>query len=121
MIAAQAANDALRMNRADLMDMLERTAAIEDKRVADARVFNVGEPMMIDTPWLKAKFVHVISILLILFGGIAAGYVIGTSTDKSERAMALQTLLVVGFAGVATFWLGSSRSSQVKDEIRGTQ
>ncbi|MEN6539428.1 MAG: hypothetical protein ABFC67_07455 [Mizugakiibacter sp.] len=119
--AATAANDALRLNRADLMDMLERTAAIEDKRVADARVFNVGEPLLIDTPWIKAKFVHIVSILLILFGGIAAGYVIGTSNDKSERAMALQTLLVVGFAGVATFWLGSSRSSQVKDEVRGVK
>jgi len=118
---ATVANEAVRMSRADLMDMLERTAAIEDKRVGDARVFNVGEPLLIDTKWIKMKFVHVVSILLILFGGVAAGYVIGTSSDKSERAMALQTLLVVGFAGVATFWLGSSRSSQAKDEAKGIQ
>lgn len=119
--AATAANDALRMSRADILEIMERTAAIEDKRVSDARVFNVGEPLLIETKWIKAKFVHVVSILLILFGGVAAGYVIGTSNDKSERAMALQTLLVVGFAGVATFWLGSSRSSQVKDEVRGVK
>jgi hypothetical protein len=32
--------------------------------------------------------------------------------------MALQTLLIVGFASVAGFWLGSSRSSQMKDVIK---
>lgn len=118
---ARQVNEALRVNRAELMDAVERLAKIEDARVESAREYNRGEPLMINTRRFKAKFVHLVSLLLILFGGVAAGYILATSTDQTERAMALQTLLVVGFAGVATFWLGSSRSSQVKDEVRGAQ
>lgn len=114
-------NDALRSNRAEVMDMLERMAVIEDKRVESAREYNRGEPLILDTPALKLKFVHVVSLIFILLGGAAAIGVLLTSQEPSERAMALQTLLLVGFAGVAQFWIGSSRSSQIKDEVRGNQ
>ncbi len=109
-------NNALRSSRAELLDIIERMAKLEDDRVASARVFNQGEPMMIDTPRLKMKFVHMLSLLFVLLGGSAAIYVMVSSTDVGERTMALQTLLLIGFGGVASFWLGSSRSSQLKDE-----
>ena len=115
---ASEVNEALRNNRADLMDVTERMAKIEDARVESAREFNTGEPLLVNTRWLKIKFVHLLSMLLVLLGGAAAGFVLITSQDPSERVMALQTLLIVGFAGVAQFWLGSSRSSQMKDEVR---
>lgn len=111
---ASEVNDALRNSRADLMDL----AKIEDARVESAREFHTGEPFLFNTRWVKVKFVHILSMLLVLLGGAAAGFVLTTSQDPSERAMALQTLLLVGFAGVAQFWLGSSRSSQMKDEAR---
>lgn len=118
---ANEANQALRVNRAELMDLVERMAAIEDKRVDSAREFNQGEPLILSTKILKLKFVHIVSLIFILLGGAAAGYVLLTSADPSERVMALQTLLIVGFAGVAQFWIGSSRSSQLKDEVKGAQ
>lgn len=118
---AKEANQALRVNRAELMDLVERMAVIDDKRVESAREYNAGEPLILNTRRLKLKFVHVVSLIFILLGGAAAGYVLLTSTDPSERVMALQTLLIVGFAGVAQFWIGSSRSSQLKDEVRGAQ
>lgn len=111
---AAVANEALRLNRAEVMDLVERMAKLEDTRVEKAREFYQGEKPVIG----KWKYVHILSTILILFGGVAAGWVLGTSEDPAERAMALQTLLIVGFAGVAQFWLGSSRGSQMKDEYK---
>ena len=109
---AATANEALRLNRAEVMDLVERMAKIDDNRVASAREFYRGERPVVG----KWKFVHILSLVFVMFGGAAAWYVLGTSEDVGERTMALQTLLMVGFAGVAGFWLGSSRGSQIKDE-----
>lgn len=115
---AAEANNALRSSRAELLDIVERMAKLEDDRVTSAREFNNGEPMMVDTKWFKMKFVHILSMMFVVLGGGAATYVLATSTDVGERTMALQTLLLIGFGGVASFWLGSSRSSQLKDEYK---
>jgi lysozyme len=112
--AVAAANAALRESQADIMDLIERIARMDEASVAAARTFSTG-----DVPvWRQWHFVHVLSLLFVLLGGGAAVYVLATSHDQGERTMALQTLLLVGFAGVAGFWLGSSRSSQVKDIMR---
>lgn len=111
---ASEANDALRMNRADILDLVERMAKLDEDSVAAARTFSAQDKPIVGR-WL---FVHVISLLFVLLGGGAAIYILATSKDATERAMALQALLLVGFASVAGFWLGSSRSSQVKDLVR---
>jgi lysozyme len=112
--AVAAANTALRMSQADVMDLFERMVAMDEKSVGDARMF-----YQIDKPLLgNWRFAHILSLLLVFMGGGAACYVLVTSQDATERAMALQTLLVVGFASVASFWLGSSRGSQMKDAMR---
>lgn len=111
---AREVNDALRMNRAELVDMIERLEKLDDARVSSAREFNDSEKPVAG----KWKFVHILSLIFVLLGGVAASYVLGTSEEPTERVMALQTLLIVGFAGVANFWLGSSRGSQLKDEIK---
>lgn len=111
---AAVANDAIRMSQADLMDMIERMARIDEASVGAAREFSRNDkPVM--GQWL---FVHVLSVLFVALGGGAAIFVLATSTDPTERVMALQTLLIVGFASVAGFWLGSSRSSQMKDLVK---
>jgi lysozyme len=113
-VAAQA-NETLRLNRADLLDLVERLAKMDEQSVAAARAFSAGDRPIIGQ-WL---FVHLLSLLFVLLGGGAAIYVLASSADPTERVMALQTLLIVGFASVAGFWLGSSRSSQMKDLARG--
>ncbi|MCK9386077.1 MAG: lysozyme [Nevskia sp.] len=114
---AAAANESLRLNRAELMDVLERAWDRDEASIAAARVFSQQDKPIIGR-WL---FVHLISLLFVILGGGAAIFVLATSTDPTERVMALQTLLIVGFASVAGFWLGSSRSSQVKDLVRDGQ
>lgn len=110
-------NSAIRMSRADIMD----TLAVEDKRVEAARNFYTAAPLVIDTKWIKLKFVEVISLILLALGGFAAIYVLMTSKDQTERGMALQALILTGFGATVLFWLGSSRSSQIKDEKQGIQ
>ena len=111
---AETANEALRMNRADLMDTLERLVKIDEQSVKDAREFSTGDNPVIGN-W---HFVHILSLLLVIMGGAVAVGVVFTSDDPAERTMALQTLMLVGFASVVAFWLGSSRSSQMKDLTR---
>ena len=111
---AKEANEALRMNRADILDLIERMAKLDEDSVQAAREFS-----MTDKPVYKRwLFVHIVSLLFVILGGGAAIFVLATSVDPTERVMALQTLLIVGFASVAGFWLGSSRSSQMKDVIK---
>jgi muramidase (phage lysozyme) len=110
---AQIANEAVKVNTADLMDSLERLNALEQGNIASARTFNAGEKEV----YGKFKFIHLLSAMLVLLGGGAAVYILATSTESTERAMALQTLLIVGFAGVANFWLGSSDGSAKKTEL----
>lgn len=112
---ASEANDALRLSRADLADLMERAFESDERSVAAARTYSLGDQPVAG----RWHFVHIISLLFVLLGGAAAVYVLVTSHDVGERTMALQTLLIVGFAGVASFWLGSSRSSQMKDLVRG--
>lgn len=111
---AKDANEALRVNRADIGDLMERMAKLDEDSVAAARVFSMQDKPVFGQ-W---QFVHLISMLFVLLGGGAAIFILITSNDPSERVMALQTLLIVGFAGAASFWLGSSRSSQIKDLTR---
>jgi len=109
--AVNLANEALRQSRADLLDILERAWDRDDKSVADAREFYKGDNPVFGN-W---QFVHILSLLLVIMGGAVAVGVVYASDDPTERVMALQTLLLVGFASVVAFWLGSSRSSQLKD------
>lgn len=109
---AQVANDSLRANRAEFMDMLERAWDRDDKSVADARIYADKEKPVVGN-W---HFVHILTLLLVILGGAAAVGVMFTSANETERGMALQALLLVGFGGAVTFWLGSSRSSQLKDQ-----
>lgn len=111
---AASANEALRMSRADLMDAMQKAWEADEKSVADARDFYRNEKPVLGQ-W---HFVHLLSALLVIVGSLFAGFVIFTSDDPGERAMVLQVILMTGFVSVIAFWLGSSRSSQVKDLIR---
>jgi hypothetical protein len=87
--------------------------ALADKRVDAARVFNSSEPALFGN-W---KFVHLLSALVAISAIVAIGYVLTTSSDTGERTMALQTLLIGGFAGVLAYWIGSSSGSDKKTDM----
>lgn len=86
---------------------------LADARVEKARAFNAAEQPVFGA-W---KFVHILSMLVVLAAVAAIGYILGTSDDPTERSMALQTLLLTGFGGVLMYWLGSSDGSAKKTEM----
>ena len=108
-------NTALRDNRADLIDIVERVNAMEQGNIKAARDFNTEEPLMINTRKVKMKFWHILALLVVFAALVAIGYVLRTSVDAGERTLVLQTLLLTGFAGVMLFVFGSSEGSKVKD------
>ena len=108
-------NTALRDNRADLIDIVERVNAMEQGNIKAARDFNAEEPLMINTRKVKMKFWHILALLVVFAALVAIGYVLKTSVDAGERTLVLQTLLLTGFAGVMLFVFGSSEGSKVKD------
>jgi len=110
---AKVADDTIRANRSDLMDMIERIDAMEQKAIGTARDFNTSEPPLFG----NVKFIHIMSLVVVIAAVSAIGYVLGTSEDATERSMALQTLLLTGFGGVMLYWLGSSSGSDKKTEM----
>lgn len=85
-----------------------------DKRIEAARTFNTSEPPIFG----NIKFIHILSLLIAAAALAAIGYILITSSDPNERTMALQTLLIGGFAGVIAYWLGSSSGSDKKTEMQ---
>lgn len=114
----EAANDAVKINTADLLDVYERVNGIEQGNIKAARDFNEQEPNMINLRWLKAKFWHILATVVVVFALAVMGYIIVTSKDVAERTMVLQVLLLGGFAVVMSFVFGSSTGSKFKDITR---
>ena len=86
---------------------------LADKRVEAARVYNAGETPLIGN-W---KFVHLLAAFVVLASAIAIGYILYASEDATERTMALQTLLMVGFVGTLQYFMGSSSESAKKTDL----
>lgn len=87
--------------------------AMAEKRIAAAREFNKSDEPMFG----RVKFVHILSLLVAIAALAGIGYILITSTDPTERSMALQTLLIGGFSGVLAYWIGSSQGSDKKTDL----
>lgn len=115
------ANEAVKLNTADLLDAFERVNAIEQANIKAAREFNNAEPLMINTRKVKMKFWHILALLVVLAALAVVGYIVVESTDVAERTLVLQTLLMGGFIAVMGFVFGSSEGSKAKDIVRSMQ
>ena len=113
---ADEANTALRMSRADLMDTMERFNAMEQANIRSAREYNTTEPNTINTKWLKLKFIHILSLLFVIFAGTFVS--VQFSILSSELKGAIITLMIIGgWNGVKDYWMGSSSGSDKKTEM----
>lgn len=93
--------------------------AMQDKRIGTAREFNEKDAPLFDgAKWYSnIKFVHVLSTVVVLAAIAGIGFILVTSKDPTERAMALQALLLVGFSGIMAYWVGSSQGSDKKTDM----
>ena len=113
---AAAANEALRFNRADLMDAIERINAMDQGNIKAARDYNATEPLMVNAPWLKLKFIHVLSLMFVGFSG--AFVTVNWASLTPELKGAVITLMIIaGWNGVRDYWMGSSEGSARKTEM----
>jgi muramidase (phage lysozyme) len=114
---ATEANDALRLNRADLMDVIERGEKLSETSVGAARDYGLREKPVAGN-W---QFNQILALVIVVVASVLSGFVMSntpTASNMGERTMVLNTWLVIGLAGVIYFWYGSSRGSQIKDEMK---
>jgi muramidase (phage lysozyme) len=98
---------------ASLLPLLERMHALDEAALASARAFNAAEPLMIDTPAVKLRFVHVLSIGFVAFAGWFVAAVWETLTPELRGAI-VTLMVIAGWNGVRDYWMGSSEGSSRK-------
>jgi len=122
---AQARNDPAIMaqvesNALDTLDRLvgvvERVNKFEREDIDSARRYNAEEPLFLDTPWLKLKFIHILSLVFVTF----SAWFVSTKWDSltAELRGAVITLMVIaGWNGVRDYWMSSSAGSTLKTQL----
>ena len=113
---ASEANEALRMNRADIVDLMERINAMEQGNIRAAREYNSSEPLFIDAPWVKMKFIHLLSLAFVGFSGVFVSLNWAGLTPELKGAV-ITLMIIAGWNGVRDYWMGSSSGSDKKTEL----
>lgn len=130
--AVKADPAALQQVQQSALDTLDRMAPLLDKMVqwdqstwaaeeasrSAARQHNDAEQLLVDLPWLKLKFIHVLSLVFVSFSG---WFVTTNWKDLTPelRGAVITLMIIAGWNGVRDYWMGSSRSSSAKDAVIG--
>lgn len=96
-----------------LLGVLERVTALDQKAIADARTYNAGERFIVDTRYVKFKFVELLSLLFVGFSGWFVVQNWGSLTPELKGAI-ITLMIIAGWNGVRDFWMGSSSGSESK-------
>lgn len=96
-----------------LLPLLERINAMEQGNIRAAREFNADEPLFIDTPWIRMKFVHLLSLVFVCFAGWFVLEHWGALTSELKGAV-ITLMVIAGWNGVRDYWMGSSSGSAEK-------
>ncbi len=113
---ASEANEALRMNRADIVDLMERINAMEQGNIKAAREYNSAEPLFVDAPWIKMRFIHLLSLVFVGFAGTFVSLNWASLTPELKGAV-ITLMIIAGWNGVKDYWMGSSEGSARKTDI----
>ena len=106
-----------------LAPVLERLEAMgrqawqdTERATADAHSRNTDDPLLLDTPWLKLRFIHVLSLAFACFSGwfVTSNWQ-GLTAELKGTVITL--MIVAGWTGVRDYWMGSSRQSAAKDTL----
>jgi lysozyme len=121
----QQAEDSALATIEKLAPFLDKIEAQERQAFADseasrraAQQHNADDPLMIDFPWLKLKFIHVLSIAFVSFSGWFVTMNWSSLTPELKGAV-ITLMIIAGWNGVRDYWMGSSRSSSAKDVVIG--
>lgn len=110
------ANNAIRLSRADIMDIMERMNTMEQGNIKAARDYNTTELYFLETPWVKLKFIHLLSLVFVGFSGIFVSFNWASLTPELKGAV-ITLMVIAGWNGVRDYWMGSSEGSTRKTEL----
>jgi muramidase (phage lysozyme) len=103
-----------------LLGVVERAYKMEREDIAEARRYNSEEPLFLDTPWLKLKFIHLLSLVFVGFSGTFV--TVNWASLTAELRGAVITLMVIaGWNGVRDYWMSSSAGSTLKTQLLSTR
>lgn len=114
--AKATANEAVKMNTADLLEAIERINAMDQANVKNARDYNREEPLMINTKAIKLKFIHLLSLLFVTYSGVFVSINWESLTPELKGAV-ITLMIIAGWNGVRDYWMGSSEGSARKTEM----
>lgn len=97
----------------ELIGLIERVNEIDQRNIAAARVYNTDEPLLLDTRWLKLKFIHLLSLVFVGFSGYFVQKYWGDLTPELRGAV-ITLMIIAGWNGVRDYWMGSSSGSDRK-------
>lgn len=106
-----------------LAPVLERLEAMgrqawqdTERATADAHSRNADDQLMIDTPWVKLRFIHLLSLAFACFSGwfVTLNW---PSLTPELKGTVITLMIVAGWTGVRDYWMGSSRQSAAKDTL----
>lgn len=129
---AKSSQVAMREVEQDVLATLDRLAPLLDKVAewdkaawsaeegsrAAARQYSHDEPFMLDTRWVKLKFIHLLSVAFVCFSGWFVTKNWNSLTPELKGAV-ITLMIIAGWNGVRDYWMGSSRSSSAKDVVIG--
>ncbi len=99
-----------------MIPLLERLNAMEQANIRSAREYNAAEPLIVDTPWLKLRFVHLLSVFFVTFSGwfVTQNWALLT---PELRGSVVMLMMIAGWNGVRDYHMGSSSGSDQKTEM----
>lgn len=97
-------------------DVLERINAVEQQNISAARAYNTAEPLLVSTRWVKLKFVHLLSMVLVGFSGWFVIEHFNALTPELKGAI-ITLMVIAGWNGVRDYWMGSSSGSDRKTDM----
>jgi len=104
-----------------MVPLLERIQAADQAAIATARAYNAAEPTMVNTKWLRLKFIHLLSLVFVTFAGWFVVWVWDTLTPELRGAV-VTLMVIAGWNGVRDYWMGSSEGSAQKTAmLRGRE
>ena len=110
---AAAYREAVHLSMGDIMGIMERANAMEQQNIKSARDYNAAEANIIDAPWLKMKFIHILSLGMLGYTGwFAATYWLDLTPEL--RGAVLMLMVIAGWNGIKDYWTGSSSGSDRK-------
>lgn len=110
---AAAFREEVHVSMNDLLGAAEKFNAMEQANIAAARTYNSEEPLFLELPFLRLRFIHLLSLVFVAFSGWFVAKYWPDLTPELKGAV-ITLMVIAGWNGVKDYWMGSSSGSDRK-------